>query len=99
MVQVPAAVDFTPGSWDGYLDERPGGRVSLQAFWIDRTEVANAQFATFVRATGYVTQAERDGGSAVFQVPPQGRTGEHSWWQLRWKGCLSQLARFLWGSG
>lgn len=33
------------------------GRVG--PFWIDRTDVTNADFARFVRATGYVTQAER----------------------------------------
>jgi len=28
-------------------------------FWMDKTEVTNAQFATFVEATGYVTTAEQ----------------------------------------
>ena len=31
----------------------------VRAFWIDRTDVTNAEFARFVAATGYVTQAER----------------------------------------
>ena len=31
----------------------------LDGFWIDVTEVTNAQFLRFVEATGYVTQAER----------------------------------------
>lgn len=33
--------------------------VTLDAFWIDETEVTNRQFAEFVEATGYVTFAER----------------------------------------
>ena len=33
--------------------------VELDAFWMDRTEVTNRQFAEFVAATGYVTFAER----------------------------------------
>ncbi len=31
----------------------------IDGFWIDRTPVTNADFRTFVRATGYVTMAER----------------------------------------
>src|SRR5690606_4581892 len=58
-----------PGSEDGYAEERPRAPVDVEGFWIDRTEVTNAQFAAFVEATGYVTLAERRGGSAVFRVP------------------------------
>ncbi len=37
----------------------PCARSKIDGFWIDRTEVTNAQFAEFVRATGYVTVAEK----------------------------------------
>ncbi len=37
----------------------PIHEVSVDAFWMDATEVTNAQFAEFVEATGYVTLAER----------------------------------------
>lgn len=37
----------------------PIHEVSVDAFWMDVTEVTNAQFAEFVEATGYVTLAER----------------------------------------
>jgi len=40
-------------------DSRPVHRVSVDGFWMDRTEVTNDQFAAFVRATGYITVAER----------------------------------------
>ena len=40
-------------------DARPVHRVHVDGFWMDRTEVTNAEFARFVRATGYVTVAER----------------------------------------
>jgi sulfatase modifying factor 1 len=72
---------FTPGSTHGYADERPGGPVQVQPFFIDRTEVTNAQFAAFVAATGYKTLAEREGASAVFKVPvgPE-RDVENAWW-------------------
>ena len=40
-------------------DSRPVHRVRVDGFWMDRTEVTNDQFARFVKATGYVTVAER----------------------------------------
>jgi formylglycine-generating enzyme len=39
--------------------EWPKHQVAVGTFWMDETEVTNAQFAEFVRATGYVTVAER----------------------------------------
>lgn len=61
---------FIIGSRHGYLDERPASEATTVAgFWIDRTEVTNAQFAAFVNATGYVTEAEREGFAAVFEPP------------------------------
>lgn len=46
--------------------EAPIREVSLDAFWIDVSAVTNAQFAQFVDATGYVTEAEQFGWSFVF---------------------------------
>jgi formylglycine-generating enzyme required for sulfatase activity len=40
-------------------DAVPIHRVYVDAFWMDSTEVTNAQFAAFVEATGYVTVAEQ----------------------------------------
>ena len=40
-------------------DSRPIHRVQVDGFWMDASEVTNAQFAQFVAATGYVTVAER----------------------------------------
>ena len=39
-------------------DCRPIHRVAVDGFWMDASEVTNAQFAKFVDATGYVTVAE-----------------------------------------
>jgi formylglycine-generating enzyme required for sulfatase activity len=49
------------GSDDPMLgaDAGPVHRVFVDGFWMDATEVTNAQFARFVAATGYVTVAER----------------------------------------
>lgn len=70
-VVVPAGT-FTIGSDDGPLDERPAHVVSLSAFRMDVTEVTNAQFAAFVKATGYVTVAERPPAPASYpDAPPE----------------------------
>jgi formylglycine-generating enzyme len=50
---------------------------------MDQTEITNAQFAAFVAATGHVTHAEREGGSAVFHVP-EGDPAQRAlvdWWR------------------
>jgi formylglycine-generating enzyme required for sulfatase activity len=67
-------------------DSRPIHRVYVDGLWMDTTDVTNAQFATFVKSTGYVTVAERTpraedlpgvppdnliAGSVVFSPPNQ----------------------------
>jgi sulfatase modifying factor 1 len=47
------------GGPDAMVDARPIHRVYVDCFWMDRTEITNEQFAEFVKATGYVTFAER----------------------------------------
>src|SRR5262245_30456672 len=58
MVWIPGG-EFWMGSDDGPYDERPRHFVTVDGFWMDRTEVTNAQYAKFVAATGYLTVAER----------------------------------------
>lgn len=43
----------------GWPDEKPAHRVRVDGFWMDVTEVTNAQFKEFVDSTGYVTTAEK----------------------------------------
>ncbi len=52
-------------------DARPIHRVVVDGFWMDATEVTNAQFAEFVKATGYVTIAERPLDPADFPGAPR----------------------------
>ncbi len=54
---------FTMGANDGARDEQPLHDVRVGAFWMDRTEVTNEEFARFAQATGHITAAE---------LPPQG---------------------------
>ena len=63
---VPVGMTWIPGGqfWMGTADEhmadaRPWHRVYVNCYWMDKTEVTNEQFARFVKATGYVTVAER----------------------------------------
>jgi len=58
MVWIPAGL-FWMGSENGNPDEHPLHQIALGGFWMDKTEVTNEQFDKFVRATGYVTIAER----------------------------------------
>jgi len=53
-------------------DEFPNVEVSISSFWMDETEVTNAQFANFVKATGYITTAERPISlvEIMAQLPP-----------------------------
>ena len=53
----PRGVPF--GGTDPMRDARPVHRVGVDGFWMDVHEVTNDQFAEFVKATGYVTVAER----------------------------------------
>ena len=74
--------DGNPG--DG---ETPVHRVYLPAYSIDTTSVTNEQFARFVDDTGYVTEAQSFGFSAVFhlalQTSPEhvmSSAGGTPWW-------------------
>ena len=60
MVQIPGG-EFLMGSHSRLAkdNEQPAHKVKVNSFWMDKTDVTNAQFAEFVKATGYVTTAER----------------------------------------
>ncbi len=84
-------------------DSRPIHRVYVDGFYMDKTDVTNAQFAAFVKATGYVTIAEKAptaeeyptappenlvAGSVVF-APPSGPVplNDHLQWWSYVKGA------------
>ena len=73
MVWIPAGV-FQMGSEDEQAkeDEFPVHGVSVDAFWMDQTEVTNADFKAFVDATGYITTAEKkpDWEELKKELPP-----------------------------
>jgi formylglycine-generating enzyme required for sulfatase activity len=63
MISIPAG-DFTMGTDTGDPDQAPAHTVSVAAFKMDKTEVTNAAFAAFAKATGYKTTAEEGGGGS-----------------------------------
>jgi len=60
MVWIPPG-EFTMGGVgpEARADEFPLHRVRVSGFWMDQTDVTNAQFRRFVQATNYVTTAEK----------------------------------------
>ena len=51
-------------------DSRPIHRVYVDGFYMDKTDVTNAEFAKFAKATGYVTVAERKPRQEDFPTAP-----------------------------
>jgi sulfatase modifying factor 1 len=53
-------------------DSRPVHRVYVDGFWMDKTDVTNAEFAKFVASTHYITEAERTPKAEDFPgAPPE----------------------------
>ncbi len=59
-------------------DEGPSHEVCLDGFWIGQREVTREEFRRFVEASGYVTDAEREGYSWVYTGSWEKRGG-YSW--------------------
>ncbi len=95
MVWIPGGC-FLMGSNDHYPEEAPAHTAAVDGFWMDAHTVTNAEFRRFVKATGYLTVAERElnaadyptslpemlvPGSVVFQ-PPRQRVDPRfpTWW-------------------
>ena len=76
--------EFVMGSQSGYADERPTVPSKVSPYWMDQTEVTNAQFADFVKATGYVTEAEKQGSAAIFKTPSASALQQRklAWWHV-----------------
>ena len=54
------------------IHEKPNHTVKVNGFYMDETEVTNKQFTEFIKATGYITTAERpiDWDIIKMQLPP-----------------------------
>ncbi len=98
MVLIPAATFEMGGdNSQARLDEFPKHKVEVAAFWMDETEVTNAQFKMFVDATNYITTAEKDfeyvdekgnkikqkAGALVFHsLNKNENANPNTWWQF-----------------
>lgn len=90
MVEIPAG-SFSMGNprGDGYPQdgETPVHTVDIVSFSMATTTVTNEEFAVFIAATGYVTDAERFGWSFVFggllpdDFEPTRSAIEAPWWR------------------
>jgi formylglycine-generating enzyme required for sulfatase activity len=86
MVVIPAG-SFMMGSPDNesdrYSNEGPRHRVTFErGFALGQTEVSVAEFAAFVRDTGYTTDAERAGSSRIYD-PRSGRMDRQN--RITWR--------------
>jgi iron(II)-dependent oxidoreductase len=100
-----AAGEFTLGTSNAELDawirsfpgydvsvfagEQPQCRVRLGAYWIGRTEVTNAQYQAFVKATGHRPPDYWQGGNpspALMNYPVVGVKWEDAWAYCEWAG-------------
>ena len=68
----PAGFENMPNTALAQGDELPKHPVQVSGFWMDTHEVTNAQFEAFVKATDYITVAERpvDWEELKKQLPP-----------------------------
>lgn len=69
--------------------EGPARNVSMEAFYLDKYEVSNEHFNSFVESTNYITEAEKFGDSFIFEsVIPETKREEYKdfravqapWW-------------------
>ena len=65
MLWIPGGT-FRMGAENSYPEESPVHAVTVSGFWMDAHTVTNAEFAGFVRRTGYRTVAERPLDAALF---------------------------------
>jgi len=64
-------VGMMDGGKENMNDARPVHRVYVDGFFMDETEVTNAQFEKFVAATGYITVAEKKPTREEFPSAPE----------------------------
>jgi formylglycine-generating enzyme required for sulfatase activity len=66
MVYIPAG-EFWMGSDDKDDNEKPMHKVYVDAYYVDKYPVTNAEFLRFVQATNYTTEAEEAGKGWIWQ--------------------------------
>jgi formylglycine-generating enzyme required for sulfatase activity len=88
MVDIPAG-PFSMGTDRGNPDEQPAHEVDVPAFQMDKFEVTNADFAAFVEATGYQTDAEKRGASRMWRDEYGDGKDNHPVVRASWNDALA----------
>jgi sulfatase modifying factor 1 len=88
MTSIPAG-PFTMGYDGGLDDEKPPHEAELPEYQIDLFEVTNAQFAGFVEATGYQTEAEQAGSSRVWRDEWSEGKDNHPVVRVTWNDAIA----------
>jgi formylglycine-generating enzyme required for sulfatase activity len=83
MVYVPGG-EFAMGSAHGDMDEQPVHSVGLGDFWIDRTEVTNAQYRDCVQSDACETPLACEWGKPTYRYPS---LGDHPVACVDWHGA------------
>ena len=78
MKRIPGGT-FRMGTEEGFPYERPVHSVSLKSFWMDTHAVTVIEFAEFVKATGYRTEAGKAGWSGAFREGEWKKTDGADW--------------------
>ena len=84
MVYVPAG-EFEMGSDDGNDDAQPVHAVSLDGFWLDRTEVTYAQYWSCEEAGGCERPPAMTGRRAEWDHYDNEEYGKHPIWFVTWE--------------
>lgn len=100
MVWVPSG-GFYMGATNGPADQQPQHLVTLNGFWMDKTEVTIAQFEKFCEATGFITQREQaaahDPSLDTWRSPARsGKTAFDAHFPVRWITWNDAVAYAQW---
>ncbi len=87
MIEIPAG-PFTMGSGSGDPEDSPAHEVDLPGYEIDRFEVTNADFASFVEATGYATDSEQAGKKSWLDELSDGKEN-HPVTRVTWNDAVA----------
>lgn len=58
--------EFLMGNNSGFIDEKPVHKVHIDSFYISKYEITIAQFGEFITASGYKTDADKQGWSWIW---------------------------------
>lgn len=80
----------SPAGSDGFEDEQPQRRVSIGSFWIDRYEVTNDAYASFVQSTGHRIPENTNKAATLWEGnAPIAEIGTHPVVNVSWEDAVA----------